>query len=76
MKRWMEDGRISWIRIENKQANIIMINAYASTENSKEEYKIKFYDKLEKIVALRNATMAIGRSRRPRGPTYARGANR
>jgi hypothetical protein len=27
-------------------------------------------------VALRNATMAIGRSRRPRGPTYARGANR
>jgi hypothetical protein len=28
------------------------------------------------IVALRNATMAIGRSRRPRGPTYARGANR
>jgi exonuclease III len=26
-----------------------MINAYASTENSKEEYKIKFYDKLEKI---------------------------
>jgi hypothetical protein len=29
-----------------------------------------------KVVALRNATMAIGRSRRPRGPTYARGANR
>jgi hypothetical protein len=29
-----------------------------------------------KAVALRNATMAIGRSRRPRGPTYARGANR
>jgi hypothetical protein len=28
------------------------------------------------FVALRNATMAIGRSRRPRGPTYARGANR
>jgi hypothetical protein len=28
------------------------------------------------LVALRNATMAIGRSRRPRGPTYARGANR
>jgi hypothetical protein len=28
------------------------------------------------VVALRNATMAIGRSRRPRGPTYARGANR
>jgi hypothetical protein len=27
------------------------------------------------FVALRNATMAIGRSRRPRGPTYARGAN-
>jgi hypothetical protein len=27
-------------------------------------------------VALRNATKAIGRSRRPRGPTYARGANR
>ncbi|KAH0820738.1 hypothetical protein GEV33_002053 [Tenebrio molitor] len=26
--------------------------------------------------SLRNATMAIGRSRRPRGPTYARGANR
>jgi hypothetical protein len=29
-----------------------------------------------RLVALRNATMAIGRSRRPRGPTYARGANR
>ncbi|KAH0820571.1 hypothetical protein GEV33_002220 [Tenebrio molitor] len=28
------------------------------------------------LSALRNATMAIGRSRRPRGPTYARGANR
>jgi hypothetical protein len=28
------------------------------------------------FVALRNATMAISRSRRPRGPTYARGANR
>jgi hypothetical protein len=27
-------------------------------------------------VALQNATMAIGRSRRPRGPTYARGTNR
>jgi hypothetical protein len=31
---------------------------------------------LVRFVALRNATMAIGRSRRPRGPTYARGANR
>jgi hypothetical protein len=31
---------------------------------------------LRYLVALRNATMAIGRSRRPRGPTYARGANR
>jgi hypothetical protein len=31
---------------------------------------------LNSFVALRNATMAIGRSRRPRGPTYARGANR
>jgi hypothetical protein len=29
-----------------------------------------------KVVALQNATMAIGRSRRPRGPTYARGTNR
>jgi hypothetical protein len=29
-----------------------------------------------KFVALQNATMAIGRSRRPRGPTYARGTNR
>jgi hypothetical protein len=28
------------------------------------------------LVALQNATMAIGRSRRPRGPTYARGTNR
>jgi hypothetical protein len=28
------------------------------------------------FVALQNATMAIGRSRRPRGPTYARGTNR
>jgi hypothetical protein len=28
------------------------------------------------VVALQNATMAIGRSRRPRGPTYARGTNR
>jgi hypothetical protein len=27
-------------------------------------------------VVLQNATMAIGRSRRPRGPTYARGTNR
>ncbi|XP_068912075.1 craniofacial development protein 2-like [Tenebrio molitor] len=43
------DGRISWIRIENKQANITMINAYAPTENSKEEEKTKFYDKLEKV---------------------------
>jgi exonuclease III len=43
------DGRISRIRIENKQANITMINAYASTEKIKEEDKIKFYDKLEKI---------------------------
>jgi exonuclease III len=33
------DGRISWIRIENKQANITIINAYAPTENSKEEEK-------------------------------------
>jgi hypothetical protein len=30
----------------------------------------------KELVALRNATKAIGRSRRPRGPTYARGANR
>jgi hypothetical protein len=36
-------------------------------------YNLLFY---LKVVALRNATMAIGRSRRPRGPTYARGANR
>jgi exonuclease III len=43
------DGRISWIRIENKQANITIINAYAPTENSKEEEKTKFYDKLEKV---------------------------
>ncbi|KAH0817300.1 hypothetical protein GEV33_005491 [Tenebrio molitor] len=43
------DGRISWIRIENKQANITMINAYAPTENSKQEEKTKFYDKLEKV---------------------------
>ncbi|KAH0818193.1 hypothetical protein GEV33_004600 [Tenebrio molitor] len=43
------DGRISWMRIENKQANITMINAYAPTENSKEEEKTKFYDKLEKV---------------------------
>jgi exonuclease III len=43
------DGRISWIRIENKQANITIINAYAPTENSKEEEKTKFNDKLEKV---------------------------
>ncbi|KAH0816656.1 hypothetical protein GEV33_006135 [Tenebrio molitor] len=36
-------------KIENKQANITMINAYAPTENSKEEEKTKFYDKLEKV---------------------------
>jgi hypothetical protein len=33
-------------------------------------------ERRKRVVALRNATMAIGRSRRPRGPTYARGANR
>jgi hypothetical protein len=32
--------------------------------------------RFDTTVALRNATMAIGRSRRPRGPTYARGTNR
>jgi hypothetical protein len=37
---------------------------------------IFLYTNFRDTVALRNATMAIGRSRRPRGPTYARGANR
>jgi hypothetical protein len=45
---------------ENVRRNLIKFDIY-----------VKFV-----FVALRNATMAIGRSRRPRGPTYARGANR
>jgi hypothetical protein len=42
-----------------------------ATLDSTDVFEIHF-----NCVALRNATMAIGRSRRPRGPTYARGANR
>jgi hypothetical protein len=40
------------------------------------QYQQQLNRRHQKFVALRNATMAIGRSRRPRGPTYARGANR
>jgi exonuclease III len=61
------DGRISWIRIENKQANITMINAYAPTENSKQEEKTKFYDKLEKVcekVKRNDILMIVGTSMR------------
>jgi hypothetical protein len=42
----------------------------------KDAYAEQMKSNDDKLVALRNATMAIGRSRRPRGPTYARGANR
>jgi hypothetical protein len=47
------DGRISWIRIENKQANITIINAYAPTENSKEgtQYRHKREHKITWMIS-------------------------
>lgn len=43
------NGRLSYIRIENKQANISVVNAYAPTEDADEEEKVEFYEKLEEI---------------------------
>jgi hypothetical protein len=55
-------------QVVNNSTNLSLLKLYVDT--------IPTYDGNVNTVALRNATMAIGRSRRPRGPTYARGANR
>lgn len=41
------NGRITYIRMKNKQANITLVNVYAPTEDAQEEDKIEFYEKLE-----------------------------
>lgn len=42
-------GRLSYLQIKNKQANISIVNAYAPTEESNDNDKIKFYEELEDI---------------------------
>lgn len=41
------NGRISYIQVENKQANFSIINVYAPTEKAEEQEKTEFYEKLE-----------------------------